>query len=62
MTAETDRTNDLSPEPRQGDRVPDTEEEQHELVDETIDESFPASDPPSYWGRDTSDDDASDDR
>ncbi|HZB02463.1 MAG TPA: hypothetical protein VE800_10185 [Actinomycetota bacterium] len=36
-----------------GDRVPDGDEAE-ELVDETIDESFPASDPPSYWGRETS--------
>lgn len=45
-----------SPERQSGDRVPETEEEQEGLVEETIDESFPASDPPSYWGRETTDD------
>jgi hypothetical protein len=41
-----------TPQPH-GDRVPDGDEAE-ELVDESIDESVPASDPPSYWGRETS--------
>ena len=51
--AERERTDHEPKEQPSGDRVPDTEEEQHELVDQTIDESFPASDPPSYWARRT---------
>ncbi len=35
-----------------GDVVPPAAEDQAELVDAAIDDSFPASDPPSYWGRD----------
>jgi hypothetical protein len=53
------------PEERQdphGDRVPESDDRRDELVDHGIDESFPASDPPSYWGRDTSDDAPPDDR
>lgn len=44
------------PEERPGDRVPDDEREQEQLVEETSEDSFPASDPPAYWGRETADD------
>lgn len=44
------------PEERPGDRVPDDEREQEQLVDDTSEDSFPASDPPAYWGRETADD------
>jgi uncharacterized protein len=36
-----------------GDRMSPAKEDQEALVDEAIDASFPASDPPSYWGRST---------
>jgi len=39
--------------PEAGDRVPEKRERQEELVDEGIDGSFPASDPPAYTGRET---------
>jgi hypothetical protein len=39
-----------------GDRVPDSDAAKEELVDETIDGSFPASDPPSTWARETTED------
>ena len=38
-----------------GDVVPAAARDQAELVDSAIDGSFPASDPPSYWGRDADD-------
>lgn len=60
--ADGERTVEDPREQPAGDRVPETEEERDELVDETSDESFPASDPPSYWGRETSDDASADDR
>ena len=53
MASERERTGDETDEHPPGDRVPDTGGERDELVDESIDESFPASDPPSYWGRET---------
>lgn len=34
-----------------GDVVPESAERRDELIDTAIDGSFPASDPPSYWGR-----------
>ena len=39
-----------------GDRVPESDDARVELVDETIDGSFPASDPPSTWARETAED------
>jgi hypothetical protein len=33
--------------------VPGPPDEQGELVDEALDVSLPASDPPSYWARET---------
>ncbi|HEX5950960.1 MAG TPA: hypothetical protein VFZ96_08150 [Actinomycetota bacterium] len=38
---------------RAGDVVPDSVERRETLVDDASDDSFPASDPPSYWGRET---------
>jgi hypothetical protein len=39
---------------RAGDVVPRSAARREALVDDAIDDSFPASDPPSYWGRETS--------
>lgn len=36
---------------RSGDVVPGSAERREALVDDASDDSFPASDPPSYWGR-----------
>lgn len=36
-----------------GDVVPDERERRDELLDEATLDSFPASDPPSFWGRET---------
>lgn len=38
---------------RSGDVVPGSAERREALVDDASDDSFPASDPPSYWGRET---------
>jgi hypothetical protein len=38
---------------RGGDVVPGSVERREALLDDAIDDSFPASDPPSYWGRET---------
>ena len=55
MTTERERTEDEAQDHPPGDRVPADQEDADRLVDETIDESFPASDPPSFWGRETTD-------
>jgi hypothetical protein len=36
-----------------GDVVPPDPRRQRSMVDQASEDSFPASDPPSYWGRDT---------
>ncbi|HEU4354640.1 MAG TPA: hypothetical protein VFT27_03545 [Actinomycetota bacterium] len=36
-----------------GDVVPGSAEGRERLVDDASEASFPASDPPSYWGRET---------
>lgn len=38
---------------RSGDVVPGSAERREALVDDASDDSFPASDPPSYWRRET---------
>lgn len=38
---------------RTGDVVPGSAEGRGALVDAAAEDSFPASDPPSYWGRET---------
>jgi hypothetical protein len=36
-----------------GDVVPTRSDDRETLLDTTIEDSFPASDPPAYWGRAT---------
>jgi len=42
----------LPPATSRGDRVPISVDDADELVAQASEDSFPASDPPSYWARD----------